>query len=164
MYVKIWRGKARVVLGRKNHAALSLEPKWLRHKKNLNKNNFRGQFQTDFMRLVSSKLFFSGGLPSCRTTVLTFFLKNNLSAARRLATSLAPAQRLPQLLPRTEWRAKRVTPYQEHHMAIVAGGGARIVATATAWIHRGSVQLANTIKGILTKIIFVASLKSTLCA
>ena len=28
--------------------------------------------------------------------------------------------------------------------------GARIVATATAWVHRGSVQLANTTIGLIT--------------
>ena len=40
---------------------------------------------------------------------------------------------------RSIFRVKRATPCQADPVA-----GARIVATATAWVHRGSVQLANT--------------------
>ena len=60
-----------------------------------------------------------------------------------MATILALTQKLPRLLARREWRAKRATPCQADPRGNFCVG-ARIVVTAAAWVHRGSVQLANT--------------------
>ena len=57
-----------------------------------------------------------------------------------MATVLA-TQKLPRLAPRREWRTKRATPCQAKAVAIFAWGRELL---ATAWVHRGSVQLANT--------------------
>ena len=51
-----------------------------------------------------------------------------------MATILAPTQKLPQGAPGREWRASRATPCEG--MPWQFGAGTRIVAMATAWVHR----------------------------
>lgn len=57
------------------------------------------------------------------------------SQAVAMATILDPAQKLPRGRPGREWRARE----KSLHFL-----GARVIATATDWVPRGSVQPANT--------------------
>ena len=78
-----------------------------------------------------------------------------------MATIHAPTQNLPRLHPGKKWRAKRATPCQAGVVAVLACGP-RIVATATAWVHSGWVQLANTTKKRLDESTFAFDPKPTI--